>query len=159
MNFTNIVESSRSKDGRGREDGNINFRGRGRGSFRGRGRCSFNQQWRDNNFRPSNQGRGGHNDRSTNHGRGRGNFTYQERTNFNCYHCGKFGHKATDCRFKQHANIAEHQYQHTGESFDNPQTLLLIANNFLGDGDIWYLDIGCSNHMCGKKELFSSLDG
>nr|KYP50512.1 Retrovirus-related Pol polyprotein from transposon TNT 1-94 [Cajanus cajan] len=51
---------------RGREGGNINFRGRGRGSFRGRGRCNFNQQWRDNNFRPSNQGRGGHNVRSTN---------------------------------------------------------------------------------------------
>ena len=24
--------------------------------------------------------------------------------------------------------------------------------------DVWYLDIGCSNHMCEKKELFSQLD-
>jgi len=44
VNFTNIVESNRSKDGRGRKDGNINLRGRGCGSFKGKGRCNFNQQ-------------------------------------------------------------------------------------------------------------------
>lgn len=22
----------------------------------------------------------------------------------------------------------------------------------------WFLDIGCTNHMCGKKELFVDLD-
>nr|KYP46330.1 Retrovirus-related Pol polyprotein from transposon TNT 1-94 [Cajanus cajan] len=104
------------------------------------------------------EGRGGHNVRSTNRGRGKCSFTNQERKNFNCYHCGKFGHKAADCRYKQQENIAENQYKHTGESSDNPQTLLLVANNFSGDGDIWYLDTGCSNHMCGKKELFFSLD-
>ncbi|RDX73099.1 hypothetical protein CR513_47338, partial [Mucuna pruriens] len=82
----------------------------------------------------------------------------KETTNFNCYHCGKFGHIAANCRFKQQANIAENQYQHTSESSDNPQTLLLATDNFAGDGDIWYLDTGCSNHMCGKKELFSSLN-
>ncbi|PKI72238.1 hypothetical protein CRG98_007375 [Punica granatum] len=25
--------------------------------------------------------------------------------------------------------------------------------------NVWYLDTGCSNHMCGVKELFSKLDG
>jgi len=50
------------------------------------------------------------------------------------------------------------KFLHTGESSDNPQTLLLATNNFLGDGDIWNLDTICSNHMCGKKELFFSLD-
>ena len=25
--------------------------------------------------------------------------------------------------------------------------------------DMWFLDSGCSNHMCGKKEYFSNFDG
>ena len=25
--------------------------------------------------------------------------------------------------------------------------------------DMWFLDLGCSNHMCGKKEHFSDFDG
>ena len=24
--------------------------------------------------------------------------------------------------------------------------------------DTWFLDLGCSNHMCGKKEYFSDFD-
>ena len=24
--------------------------------------------------------------------------------------------------------------------------------------DMWFLDSGCSNHMCGKKEYFSDFD-
>lgn len=25
--------------------------------------------------------------------------------------------------------------------------------------DVWFLDSGCSNHMCGKKKWFATLDG
>ena len=25
--------------------------------------------------------------------------------------------------------------------------------------DMWFLNLGCSNHMCGKKEYFSNFDG
>ncbi|BAU00899.1 hypothetical protein VIGAN_11003500, partial [Vigna angularis var. angularis] len=44
------------------------------------------------------------------------------------------------------------------ENSNNPQSLFLTSNNFSEDENIWYLDTGCSNHMCGKKELFSLLD-
>nr|KYP44927.1 hypothetical protein KK1_033561 [Cajanus cajan] len=84
-------------------------------------------------------------------GRGRGN-NYQQRANFNCLYCGKFGHKATECRFKQQANVAE-SHQNIGENSYNPQSLFLASNTFSEGENIWYLDTGCSNHMCGKKEL------
>ncbi|KAF7821882.1 U-box domain-containing protein 32 isoform X1 [Senna tora] len=38
------------------------------------------------------------------------------------------------------------------------ETLFFASNNFFVDENVWYLDTGCSNHMCGKKEMFSSLD-
>nr|XP_025686936.1 uncharacterized protein LOC112789306 [Arachis hypogaea] len=112
VNFNNVAESNRTQEGRGR---GFNFQSRGRGSFRGRGRGNYNQG-SYNNFTPPNQGRGGMNFRPVNRGRGRGNF-HQERTNFNCFHCGKYGHKAADCRFKvmnnNQAHVAENQHQNT----------------------------------------------
>ncbi|KAL1363583.1 hypothetical protein AAHE18_03G158700 [Arachis hypogaea] len=146
VNLNNIVASSHTKEGRGR---GFNFQSRGRGSFRGRGRGNYNQG-SYNNFTPPNQERG----------RGRGNF-YQERTNFNCFHCGKYAHKAADCRFKMvnnnQAHVAENQHQNTD---DNPgiQTLFFTSNSCAEDANIWYLDNACSNHMSGRKELFSSLN-
>lgn len=39
------------------------------------------------------------------------------------------------------------------------ETLLLACSAFEKDHvDEWYLDTGCSNHMCGKKQLFTHLD-
>ena len=33
-----------------------------------------------------------------------------------------------------------------------------MATSNVDQQDVWYLDTGCSNHMCDKKELFSQLD-
>ncbi|XP_016207341.1 uncharacterized protein LOC107647806 [Arachis ipaensis] len=150
VNLNNVVESSRTQERQGRGF-NFQSRGRGRGNY---------NQGSYNNFTLPNQGRGGTNFRPVNRGRGRGNF-YQEITNFNCFHCGKYGHKATDCRFKMvnnnQAHVAENQHQNTD---DNPgtHTLFFTSNSCAEDENIWYLDNACSNHMSGRKELFSSLD-
>ena len=40
--------------------------------------------------------------------------------------------------------------------------MLLIAYvnmNKANREDMWFLDSGCSKHMCGKKEYFSDFDG
>lgn len=109
-------------------------RGRGRGGSRGRGRGN------------SNQGRGGDN-------------ANQHKFPFHCYNCGKYGHKIADCWNKKNnhdnqANIAENSGEHSNEY----ETLFLASNVLLEDENRWFLDTGCSNHMCGRKELFSELD-
>ncbi|KAF7838842.1 Retrovirus-related Pol polyprotein from transposon TNT 1-94 [Senna tora] len=104
------------------------YNSRGRGNFRGRGRGNFRGRGRGNNYNP-----------------GRGN--------------NDFKHRYADCRlrgqqnFNSQANIAENQ-----NSGENSETLFLASSNFSVDENVWYLYTGCSKHMCGKKELFSSLD-
>ena len=33
-----------------------------------------------------------------------------------------------------------------------------VATSNVDWQDVWYLDTGCNNHMCSKKELFTQLD-
>ena len=39
----------------------------------------------------------------------------------------------------------------------NNSTLFLSHDDSSVQGDVWYLESGASNHMCGKKELFMQL--
>lgn len=54
--------------------------------------------------------------------------------------------------------MVERSYQNIGENYENPQNLFLVSNTFFTEKDIWYLDIGCNNHMCRKNKLFSFLN-
>ncbi|KAG6485151.1 hypothetical protein ZIOFF_053680 [Zingiber officinale] len=45
-----------------------------------------------------------------------------------------------------------------GENTNEYETLVLASNSFPVDENVWFLNPGCSNHMCGRKELFSELD-
>ncbi|KAF7811836.1 Retrovirus-related Pol polyprotein from transposon TNT 1-94 [Senna tora] len=159
VTLNNATQTRQRKDNNGGPVYNSGGRERGRGNFRGRGRGNnYNPGKGNNDFRQMNQGRGGQNFNFQNRGRSRGNFN-QNRNAVNCYHCEKFGHRYADCRlrgqqnFNTQANIAENQ-----NSCENTETLFLASNNFSVDENVWYLDTCCSNHMCVKKELFSSLD-
>jgi len=35
---------------------------------------------------------------------------------------------------------------------------MAATSNETPNNQTWYLDTGCTNHMCGKKELFAGLD-
>ena len=69
-----------------------------------------------------------------------------------CYNCHKLGHFQWECPSKENeANYA-----------DTQEEMLLMAYvdmNKAHREDMWFLDSGCSNHMCGKKEYFSDFDG
>lgn len=68
-----------------------------------------------------------------------------------CYYCHKLGHFQWECPSKEkEANCVQIE-----------EEMLLMAcidMNKVNGEDMWFLDSGCSNHMCGKKEYFSDFD-
>lgn len=101
----------------------------GRGSSRGRG-------W----------SRGGRNG-------GRGGF---DKSNIQCYRCHGYGHFKSECT--SNLSYGQGEQVMVAEK-EEEEEILLMAYHEEANSDVWwYLDSGCSNHMCGKKYLFSDYD-
>ncbi|KAI5399762.1 hypothetical protein KIW84_064915 [Lathyrus oleraceus] len=80
-------------------------------------------------------------------GRGRGRLNWSKDT-VECYKCHKLGHFQYECQ----AN-----YENLDESED--MVLMVYTNTLGGDrDDVWFIDFGCSNHMCGYSSLFCNLE-
>ena len=96
----------------------------------------------------NNRGRGTYRGR----GRGRGRINFNKVT-VECYKCHNLGHFQYDCpKWKNEANYPE---------LDQEDEMLLMTYVELHGSkrsDAWFLDSGCSNHMCGNENMFSSLD-
>ena len=99
-------------------------------------------------------GRGGGRARGAFRGRGRG----RGRQAFNkaiveCYKCHQLGHFQYECpQWEKEANYAE---------LDEEEEMLLMSYVELNQSrreEVWFLDSGCSNHMCANKQWFSDLD-
>ncbi|XP_073291061.1 uncharacterized protein [Primulina huaijiensis] len=99
-------------------------------------------------------GRGGDRARGASRGRGRG----RGRQAFNkamveCYKCHQLGHFQYECpKWEKEANYAE---------LEEKEEMLLTSYVELNQSRreyIWFLDSGCSNHMCANKQWFSDLD-
>ncbi|CAL5432597.1 unnamed protein product [Camellia sinensis] len=70
-----------------------------------------------------------------------------------CYKCHKLGHFQSECpSWDKEANYAE-----LGEE---EEMLLMSYVEMTGarKEDVWFVDYGCSNHMCGDKSLFCDLN-
>ncbi|GAA0144188.1 hypothetical protein LIER_04700 [Lithospermum erythrorhizon] len=99
---------------------------------------------RGSSYRGRGRGRGG-----SSRGGGRSNYN---KTTIECYKCHNLGHFQYECpEWNKEVNYA------VSEEEDE---FLLMAE--VGDEqdikDIWYIDSGCSNHMCKEENMFSSLD-
>ncbi|KAH0708990.1 hypothetical protein KY284_010417 [Solanum tuberosum] len=85
-------------------------------------------------------------------GRGRGRTTFNKAT-VECYKCHNLGHFQFECPVLN----KEENYVELKEEYE----LLLMAYIELHEAKrsyAWFLDFGCSNHMYGNQDLFSSLD-
>lgn len=90
-------------------------------------------------------------------GRGRGLGRGRERGRFNkatveCFKCHKLGHFQYECQEGNLANYAEAD-EDVGDVLPMAYTQIKEEKD-----EAWYLDSGCSNHMCGDKGWFSMLD-
>ncbi|KAM1053550.1 hypothetical protein ACFX2I_000976 [Malus domestica] len=83
-------------------------------------------------------------------GRGRGRLGFDKST-LECYHCHDLGHFQWECPKKSKEEKAN--YVETKE-----EMLLMALVEFKGMEHTWFLDSGCSNHMCGRMDLFSEFD-
>ena len=90
-------------------------------------------------------------------GRGRNNWNY-DRGNFNksiieCYKCHRLGHFQYECpSWTKEINYA---------NLDEEDEMLLMAfveENNAERREAWFLDSGCSNHMCGDRAMFDKID-
>lgn len=99
-----------------------------------------------NGGRNGNRGRG----RGARGGRGRGR--YASKDTIECYKCKRLGHYQNECPSLE-ANYAE---------YNDEEEILLMAYMSEGHTDgkerLWFLDSGCSNHMCGVRGWFFDLD-
>ncbi|XP_070042981.1 uncharacterized protein [Nicotiana tomentosiformis] len=81
-------------------------------------------------------------------GRGRGRF---DKTTVEFYSCHKLGHFQWE--YLQKEKVVNYAETH-GEML-----LMAYVDSGANDKDTWFLDSGCNNHMCGKKEYFFDFDG
>lgn len=79
--------------------------------------------------------------------------------NVQFYHCNKYGHYERDCRLKNLTHYGEEDYYYEEDTLfsmiEEP-----LANQALLSTQIysteWILDSRCTNHMIGKKDIFSA---
>ncbi|XP_013639207.1 PREDICTED: uncharacterized protein LOC106344355 [Brassica oleracea var. oleracea] len=110
---------------------------------RGRGDHWSYSQGRGGQFQS--RGRGGYRGGCGGHDRGSGRF---DKRNIECFKWHKLGHFKNECpTWEKAANYAEME-----------EDVLLMAQVGGEEACMWYLDSGCSNHMCGTKEWFIDFD-
>jgi len=82
------------------------------------------------------------------------------KSNVECYNCHKRNHYANECRSKGDNHVANFAQEDSNHEKDEEDHAVLMAAtlNETPNNQTWYLDTGCTNHMCGQKKLFAYLD-
>ena len=122
-----------------------NSRGRGRGRGRGeRGNRDGSRHFKadDGQFQSKGRGRDQHFDKSK----------------VECFRCHKFGHYRSECYTRLPKDKEKEPQLNFVEKKEVETLLMAVQANQELESDVWYVDTGCSNHMCGSKSSFSYLN-
>ena len=100
-------------------------------------------------------------------GRGRGR-TFRDKSTVECYKCHRLGHFKSECPKweEEEANYADEEEEmllmaYIEEETEEDVEMAMVTQT--GEQEdkrrkAWFLDSGCSNHMSGDQELFTSLN-
>ena len=90
---------------------------------------------------------------------------YFDNKKVQCFDCDKYGHIAFECWFnkdnKSKNDEQKENVAHKDSNLDSDPIMLMATTNdeeSEPSSDIWYLEIGSSNHMTGKKDWPSEFD-
>ncbi|KAL4366630.1 hypothetical protein GQ457_05G026360 [Hibiscus cannabinus] len=82
-----------------------------------------------------------------------------DKSKVECFRCHKFGHYRSQCR----SNLFKAKEKRDKLNFaeeEEVETMLMAIHDKQEEPQnsyVWYVDTGCSNHMCGNKSSFSYL--
>ncbi|CAL8175508.1 unnamed protein product [Prunus armeniaca] len=103
-----------------------------------------------------------HNRFENKRGRGRSNTWSKahDKSNVPCFKCWKYGHYKNECNSQRFENKGHHAKVAKDDKGNEEICcwLIMLSVTMRKTSGCWILDTGCSNHMCGHKDLFSDLN-
>ncbi|KAK2987329.1 hypothetical protein RJ640_023630 [Escallonia rubra] len=91
-------------------------------------------------------------------GKGRGQDQHFDKSKVECFRCHKFGHYRSECYTKLPNDKEKGEKSNFVEKKEVETLLMVVQAHKEPAADVWYVDTGCSNHMCGSKSSFSYLN-
>lgn len=81
-----------------------------------------------------------------------------DKSKVECFRCHKFGHYRSECHPRLPNDKEKGEQSNFAEKKEVETLLMVVQENQEPESDVWYLDTGYSNHMCGSKSSFSYLN-
>ncbi|GMI66347.1 hypothetical protein HRI_000304000 [Hibiscus trionum] len=81
-----------------------------------------------------------------------------DKSKIECYRCHRYGHYKSECRTNLNRNRGVKSNFAEKEKEEEISLLMACHGKEEIHQNLWYLDTGCSNHMCGDMMMFSELD-
>lgn len=88
----------------------------------------------------------------------------RDKSQVKCHRCHRYGHYRSECRtnlnknYGRRSNFAETKEDAETKAEEDVSLLMAYTSRERVSANLWYLDTGYSNHMCGHKVAFSELD-